>query len=387
MILRRSFRNELANSAGGVFTVIFSIVLTVELVGVLHKVANGNYDPTEILEVTVYMGLAHMAPLMTASLFIAVLIVLIRSWQDNEMIVWFSAGGRSLLDWILPVAKFSFPFVLLIAALSFVIGPWAKAQMDLTARAYEQRDDVSRISSGRFVEADGGRRVFFVEEVPEDGSRVKNVFMSIREPDKETVVEAESGEIRRNSLGDRYIVLFNGHRYDLNTTSDKTWRVIDFRSYEVRIDVKSATMESSSEADKIPFSKLMQTQTPNAHGQMLWRFCWPFAAMILSLMAIPLSCTNVRAGRNFNLIAAALVFILYLNSVSIGVSYVKTERLDWLVALILINGAFLSLTVLLFVRHVWMQQWIPKSVKEFFCAIGRKSKAKKDEETKGDLPL
>ena len=109
--------------------------------------------------------------------------------------------------------------------------------------------------------------------------------------------------------------------------------------------------------------------------------------MILSLMAIPLSCTNVRAGRNFNLVAAALVFILYLNSVSIGVSYVKTERLDWLVALILINGAFLSLTVLLFVRHVWMQQWIPKSVKEFFCAIGRKSKAKKDEETKGDLPL
>lgn len=103
MIFRRSFLNELANSAGGVFTVIFSIVLTVGLVGVLHETAGGSYDSSSVLEITLYTGLANLAPLMTASLFVAVLITLIRTWQDNEMIVWFSAGGRSLLDWIGPV--------------------------------------------------------------------------------------------------------------------------------------------------------------------------------------------------------------------------------------------------------------------------------------------
>lgn len=387
MILRRSFQSELANSAGGVFTVIFSIVLTVGLVGVLHETAGGNYDATSIFEITVYTGLANLAPLMTASLFIAVLIVLVRAWQDNEMIVWFSAGGRSLLDWIFPVVKFVFPFVLIIAALSIVVSPWAKAQMEQSARAFEQRDDVSRIAPGRFIETDGGRRVFFIEEVSEDGSHVKNVFMSIREPDKEIIVEAESGEIRRNSLGDRYAVLLNGRRYDSSTKLDAAWRVIEFKSYEIRIDVRSAAMESSSDVDKVPISRLVQMQSPKAHGQMLWRFCWPLAALILPLMAIPLSCTNIRAGRNFNLVAAALVFILYLNAVSIGVSRVKTERLDWVMGLILINGTFVFLTVLLFVRRVWMQRWIPQSLAGILHPSSHKAVATKEDKTRKDPKL
>ncbi len=382
MILQRSFQNELANSAGGVFTVIFSIVLTVGLVGVLHETAGGSYDTTAVFEITLYTGLANLAPLMTASLFIAVLIVLIRTWQDNEMIVWFSAGGRSLLDWVRPVLLFVFPFVLVIAALSLVVSPWAKLQMEESARAFEQRDDVSRIAPGRFIEANGGQRVFFIEDVSEDGNRVKNVFMSSKEGNKETIVEAQAGEIRRNSLGDRYVVLLNGRRYDASTDGTSAWRVIEFKTYEIRLDVRSAAMESSSDVDQVPLTKLMTMQSPKAKGQMLWRFCWPIGALILSLMAIPLSSTNIRAGRNFNLVAAALVFILYLNAVSIGVARVKTDRMDWVVGLILVNGIFLLLTLLLFTRRVWMQRWLPKFVSDWSQQFLSRVKVVKKAKTK-----
>ncbi len=382
MILQRSFQNELANSAGGVFTVIFSIVLTVGLVGVLHETAGGSYDTTAVFEITLYTGLANLAPLMTASLFIAVLIVLIRTWQDNEMIVWFSAGGRSLLDWVRPVLLFVFPFVLVIAALSLVVSPWAKQQMEESARAFEQRDDVSRIAPGRFIEANGGQRVFFIEDVSEDGNRVKNVFMSSKEGNKETIVEAQGGEIRRNSLGDRYVVLLNGRRYDASTDGTSAWRVIEFKTYEIRLDVRSAAMESSSDVDQVPLTKLMTMQSPKAKGQMLWRFCWPIGALILSLMAIPLSSTNIRAGRNFNLVAAALVFILYLNAVSIGVARVKTDRMDWVVGLILVNGIFLLLTLLLFTRRVWMQRWLPKFVSDWSQQFLSRVKVVKKAKTK-----
>ncbi len=343
---------------------IFSIVLTVGLVGVLHETAGGSYDTTAVFEITLYTGLANLAPLMTASLFIAVLIVLIRSWQDNEMIVWFSAGGRSLLDWVRPVLLFVFPFVLVIAALSLVVSPWAKLQMEESAKAFEQRDDVSRIAPGRFIEVSDGQRVFFIEDVSEDGNRVKNIFMSMKEGAKETIIEAQAGEIRRNSLGDRYVVLVNGRRYDTATDGTSAWRVIDFKSYEIRLDVRSAAMEANSDVDKVPLTRLMTMKSAKAKGQMLWRFCWPIGALILSLMAIPLSSTNIRAGRNFNLIAAALVFILYLNAVSIGVAWVKTDRMNWIAGLILVNGTFFALTLLLFVRRVWMQRWLPKSITE-----------------------
>ena len=371
MILRRSFLDELANSAGGVFTVIFSIVLTVGLVGVLHETAGGSYDSSSVLEITLYTGLANLAPLMTASLFIAVLITLIRAWQDNEMIVWFSAGGGRLLDWVGPVLKFVFPFAVLVAVLSLSVSPWAKAQMEQSAREFQQRDDVSRIAPGRFIETNGGQRVFFIEEVSEDGNRVKNVFMSIREEDKETIVRAQSGEIKRNALGDRFAVLYSGKRYDTGSGSDASWRVIEFKTYELRLDTKTGPITGSSDVDQVPIQTLMEMDAARAKGQMLWRFTWPLAALILPLLAIPLSLTNVRAGRNFNLLAAALIFILYLNAVSIGVARVKTERLDWVAGLIWINGSFFLITVLLFVRRVWMQRWVPQSLADLPYRIGR----------------
>lgn len=374
MILRRSFLNELANSAGGVFTVIFSIVLTVGLVGVLHETAGGNYDSSAVLEITLYTGLANLAPLMTASLFIAVLIALIRAWQDNEMIVWFSAGGCNLLDWVRPVLTFVFPFVVLVAVLSLSISPWAKDQMEQSAREFQQRDDVSRIAPGRFIEANDGQRVFFIEEVSEDGNRVKNVFMSLRDGDKETIVRAQSGEIKRNALGDRFAVLYNGKRYDVGSGSNAAWRVIEFKTYELRLDAKAGSISDSSDVDQVPIQTLVKMDSARAKGQMLWRFTWPLAALILPLLAVPLSLTNVRAGRNLNLLAAALIFILYLNAVSIGVARVKTERLDWIAGLILINGSFLLMTVLLFVRRVWMQRWFPQCLTDLPYRIVRRVK-------------
>ena len=243
--------------------------------------------------------------------------------------------------------------------------------MEQSAREFQQRDDVSRIAPGRFIETNGGQRVFFIEEVSKDGTRVKNVFMSIRENDKETIVRAQSGEIKRNALGDRFAVLYNGKRYDTGSGSDAAWRVIEFKTYELRLDTKTGPISGSSDVDQVPIQTLMGMDTARAKGQMFWRFTWPFAALILPFLAIPLSLTNVRAGRNLNLLAAALIFILYLNAVSIGVARVKTERLDWVVGLMLINGSFLFITVLLFVRRVWMQRWLPQCLTDLPYRIGR----------------
>ena len=104
MIFRRSLVNELANSAGGVFTVLFSIVLTVGLVQILGEAADGSVDSATVFELVAYSSLVNLPPLVALSLFMAVLMVLMRSWQDSEMVVWFSSAGLSLLSWIRPGA-------------------------------------------------------------------------------------------------------------------------------------------------------------------------------------------------------------------------------------------------------------------------------------------
>ena len=359
MIFRRSLVSELANTAGAVFTVIFSIVLTIGLVRILGMAAGGRIDSGTVVEMVVYQALVNLAPLLAVSLFIAVLMTLTRSWLDSEMVVWFSSGGISLVSWIRPVLRFSIPIILLIAVLSVVISPWARGQSDMNREVYAQRDDVERLAPGRFTEISGGQQVFFIEEVSEDGTTVKNVFLTETSANKEMVVVAETGNILVNDQGDRYVVLHDGRRYEAPAGS-REFKITDFETYSLRIDVKPEKAIQMTDVDTWPLPMLLaQFDDSEAKAEVFWRICWPIAALNLVLIAIPLSFTIPRAGRSLNMIVALLLFVLYLNGISVGETWVRQNTLSLPVALVVLNGAFFIFGCVLFLRRTVLQRWLP----------------------------
>lgn len=357
MIFKRSLVSELANSAGGVFTVMFAIILAVGMVSILGLAGGGKIDNTAMLQLVLYNALVNLPPLLALSLFIGVLMTMMRWWQDNEMVVWFTSGARSLLAWVSPVLRFSIPVILAIAALSIVISPWARSQSEVTRSQFEQRDDVNHLAPGRFIETKGGKRIFFIETI-KNGNEVGNVFVAELADDKQATVTAESGRIEKNADGDRYIVLHNGRRYETKKDSAMT-RVIEFDKYGVRLDIKLDGPMQSRKLAAQPTSLLMAAQTPRSQGELFWRFCWPLVAFNLALMAVPLSCTNPRAGRSLNLVCAALIFILYLNGVSVLQSIIENGSMHYLTALFALNGSVFLLTAILYYRWVAMMRWLP----------------------------
>lgn len=56
---------------------------------------------------------------------------------------------------------------------------------------------------------------------------------------------------------------------------------------------------------------------------------------------------------------AALIFVLYLNGISIAETYVEQQKLSLLGAVVGLNGTVLLVAVLLFVRQVYLQRWLP----------------------------
>lgn len=338
---------------------LFSVVVTIGLVTILGQAAGGSVDSRSVFELMAYSSFTNLPALLSLSIFIAVLMVMMRSWQDSEIPVWFSSGGLSLLRWIAPVLRFALPMIVLVGVISVAVTPWAKDQIERTAQQFEQRDDVNRIAPGRFIETMGGRRIFFIEEVSPDGSHVKNVFMSERNGKSEIIVRAASGEIKATDKGERYVVLKNGRRYDTSEAGDAAWRVTEFETYEIRIGTRAEQAYISRDVETMTFEKLMSLDTPQAKAEMVWRLCWPLAALNLALLAIPLSYTNPRAGRSMSLILAVLIFILYLNGISVAESWVKVEKINWIVALVGLNGTVALVTTLLFVRRVWLQRWVP----------------------------
>ena len=307
----------------------------------------------------VYQALVNLAPLLAVSLFIAVLMTLTRCWLDSEMVVWFSSGGISLTAWIRPVLRFSIPIIILIAALSVVISPWAKGQSNMNREVYAQRDDVERLAPGRFTEISGGDQVFFIEEVSDDGLSVKNVFLTETRTDKQMVVVADSGNIFVNENGDRYVVLHDGRRYEAAAGSSE-YRITDFETYALRIDVKPERAIQMTEVDTQPLPMLMaHANDPEVKAELFWRISWPIAALNLILIAIPLSFTNPRAGRSLNMIVALLLFVLYLNGISVGETWVRQQTMSLPVALVVLNGAFSVFALVLFLRRTIMQRWVP----------------------------
>ncbi|GAB1826695.1 LPS export ABC transporter permease LptF [Turicimonas sp. TL08] len=383
MIYRRALISELQNTAGGAFTVLFSIVVTIGLVQILNQTAGGRYDSNSILEIVAYSSLVNLPPLITLALFLAVFMTLNRSWRDSEMFVWFSAGGCSLATWIRPVLRFSIPIVILVGLCSLVISPWSRAELAAYKERFAQRDDVTRLSSGQFIEAKSGKQIFFLEAVDQDNKTVERVFMA--EPSRsgaQTVVSSKKGRIEEHPNGDRYVVLNDGKRYEVPANGQDA-QITDFGTYELRLDTSPSNVKANLKVDSMQLPALLALVPTNkqAVAELFWRINWPIVAVILALLGIPLSYTNPRALKYYGQTAAVLFFILYLNCLSIFKTWIIKGVFDIWSATIVMNLPFIVLAIFLFYRLMTMNtRHIDTIVVNWVLAPFRKLKSNKKEQ-------
>ena len=69
--------------------------------------------------------------------------------------------------------------------------------------------------------------------------------------------------------------------------------------------------------------------------------------------------SNPRAGRSLNIIIAALVFILYLNAISVVQTWIEQGKFGYMTGLFLLHGFVAMLCALFFIRRVYMMRWLP----------------------------
>src|SRR5690606_29807345 len=152
-----------------------------------------------------FAALRYLPIILILTSFIAVLVVVTRTYQDSEMVVWF-ASGVSLTQWIRPVLAFGAPVIAIIIALSLFVTPWANKQQNECRARFQQREDIARVTPGRFQESSSSDRVFFVEGVAGDASHVRNIFVNSTEDGVSSVVVAREGRIVLDEQGDKFLV-------------------------------------------------------------------------------------------------------------------------------------------------------------------------------------
>ena len=325
MIFQRALKRELFSTAGGVFLTLFTITITMMLIRILGQAAKGRVASEDVIALIGFTALNYMPIILILTGFVSVLLVVTRSYQDSEMVVWF-ASGQSLTKWLRPVLEFALPIVVLVALLGFIATPWAYRQSSEFRERFEKREDIARISPGKFQESASAQRVFFVEKMSDDLSTVGNVFInSIKNGEVSTVV-SQNGTIETNEQGEKFVVLEDGVRYD-ETFDQSDFRIMEFEKYIAYIAPKGDVSESDNSTRAMTTLELLQDTNSKKKGELVWRIGLPFMSVLLMLLAIPLGFVNPRAGRSFNLIIAVLLYMTYSNLSSFIQAYVGQNKL------------------------------------------------------------
>jgi lipopolysaccharide export system permease protein len=330
----------------------------VGLVRILGQAAGGRVDNASVIELVALTALTWLPIVLTLTLFVAVLMTLSRAYRDSEMVVWF-ASGQSLLAWVGPVLRFAWPIIVAIGLLAFFVTPWANARIEESRDRFARRDDVSRVAPGRFIESGSADRVFFVESVDFEGGTVRNVFVSNRTQGRESLVVAAEGVIEVAPNGDRFIVLQDGRRYE-GQPGMLEYRTLEFDRYAIRLESRPDQPIGERRAKSLPTFDLVTQPTPTNLGEILWRVSAPVVALLVMLLAIPLSYTNPRVGRSVNLIIAVLSFAIYLNVLNTVQAYVQQNRLSFGIGLWIVHVVVLAVIIVLFVRRLYVHGWRPR---------------------------
>ena len=355
MLFTKALRRDLANLAGVVFATLFTVMVTTTLIRMLGRAAGGKADTASLVPLIAFSAINALPILLVLTLYVSVLLAITRAYRDSEMVVWF-ASGRSLADWIRPVLGFALPFVLVIALVAFVAGPWANRQTSEYRSRFEQREDVSQVAAGQFRESTSSSRVFFVESLSEDQRQVRNVFVTQQQRGGGlSIVVAAAGSIEGDATGERFLVLEKGRRYD-GEAGAPAFRLMEFERYGLRLEPRAVASRDESAKAKNTLALLADPTTRNL-GELLWRIGLPVSAVVLALLAIPLSSFNPRAGRSVNLIVALLVYVTYSNLLSLSQAWVSQGKVHFGVGVWMIHAVLLGIAALLFWRRMTLPRW------------------------------
>ena len=375
MLFRRSLTQELISTAAGAFLILVGIVIA-QRAGYFIRLAAKGILPNDAITTLLGFNMVKFLPMiLSLTLFLAVLMTLSRWYRDSEMIIWFSSG-MGITAWIRPVLNFVLPVIGLILLLSLFVMPWAISKGEAYRMQLESRDELSSISPGVFKESSNGERVFFIESFDELGNIVKNIFVQSIQHQKLGIIVAAQGHRLVEKNGDHFVVMENGRRYQ-GTRGTAEFSTTYFEKYAIRVEAKEAKEKPPSTESKSS-QELFLSENTMHKAELQWRFAIPISALILSLLAIPLSAMDPRAGRSANFMLALIIYIIYNNLLSIMYAWIIQDKVHAMIGLWPVHLLFAVLVIYMFYRRALQLPILPIFLLNIFSAPWhRKHQARK----------
>lgn len=347
--LNRYFSKELAQTFAAVSLVLLLVIIGKSFVSLLAKVMSGKL-PADVIMPMLGLGIVKSAILLVPfALLLTIMLVLGRYYRDSEIHA-IKASGIGSLSLLRYASLIVVPIVALLFYLSIFSAPWTAQQIEKIKLQAKGLTDIYGLTPGQFIESNQGNWVVFVEQADKDSATVKNVFISDRREGKVAIETAEFAEQKNvKELGGESLVLKNGQRYQ-GVPGEGGFTVLSFDQHAVRIPEFDIKFDQQDPEFKSTANLIRSAELKDA-AELQWRISVPIAAVLLALLAFPLSVTSPRQGRFAKLGVAIVIYLVYSNLLILMEAWVADGKIPVIPGMLVVHLAMLILIIVLTLRQ------------------------------------
>jgi lipopolysaccharide export system permease protein len=346
--VQRYVLREVVQTWLAVTGVLVAILVSNQLSRVLGQAADNQYGRHVVFDLIALGAVMNLSVIVPVGLLLSVVLTLGRLYHDSEMAA-LQACGYAPARLLAPLFAFAAVIAVGLAWLSFFQVPRADSQVQSLRRSAIKEAQFGQLDAGRFRSFSGGAAVFYAERVDADGV-LHNVFVRHESGARIELALADTATYSKSGLnGMHFVTLFNGRRYE-GAPGTSEFRVIEFREHGIPISTP-ADVIGPQDPDTKPTRELWGTGEASDIAQLQSRASSPLMALVLTLVAVPLSRLRPRQGRYARVGFAIVVYFVYSNLLSAAKVWVEKGELPPVVGVWWVHLAVLGLGLYLIFRE------------------------------------
>jgi lipopolysaccharide export system permease protein len=346
--VQRYVLREVVQTWLAVTGVLVAILVSNQLSRVLGQAADNQYGRRVVFDLIALGAIMNLSVIVPVGLLLAVVLTLGRLYHDSEMAA-LQACGFGPARLLTPLFGFAAVISLALSWLVFVQVPQADRQAQLLRQSALKEAQFGQLDAGRFRSFSGGDAVFYAERVDQEGV-LHNVFVQRESAGRIEVALADTATYSKAAAnGVHLVTLFNGRRYEGIPGRDD-FRVIEFREHGIPIATPTDVV-ATKDPDTKPTRELLGSDAPADIAQLQFRASTPIMALVLTLVAVPLSRLRPRQGRYARVGFAIVVYFVYSNLLSAAKVWLEKGDLPPAVGVWWVHAAALGLGLYLVIRE------------------------------------
>jgi lipopolysaccharide export system permease protein len=302
----------------------------------LTQAANGTLALQLVLDMVIYKVVIALEMLLPVALYTSAAIALGRLYHDSEVTA-ILASGASPLRLYRAIGLIALPIAIAVTLLSVYGRPWAYTQTYRLQQESRTDLDINHLLPERFnLNQDNGRMIL-AESIDHATGDLKNTLIYDPGNGSSRVFRANVASVVDADPDHPAVSLTAGTSYSLDHTGDKDNATV---FNHMLLQLKPVAPELDNKRKSTSTAMLSVSPMPQDKAELQWRETRGVSAILLALLAVPLSRTAPRKGRFSTLLPIAMLFAVIFYAGNICRTLVANAAMPlmpgvWLVPLLM----------------------------------------------------